>query len=431
MPEPHKHCNTPKPSASNSSNRALLYKLAILKASGWILTCVVCLIYFVLINTNATTPVAGLIASLIFGGMCVLCGLLMPRIITTLTPAVRFAYLLTDVLFLSAVIHFTGGIINPFTSSLLVPIALAVTLLPRIYTLILISIACGIYGYWLMTVDQAHMAHHNFSLHLYGMGINFLLSAMLLTIFISHALELVKKHEKMLIATREKIIKDEQLVGIASLTANTAHALGTPLQTLTIITDDLTAGTPLDDQTLAIIKQQLKSSQSYLQQLVHTAKIADSNAHPSMSIDEVLIKIKNHYDLQPHSKKLICPYAHHFIQTIDYNESLFFAIINLIDNALRAASHIVTLEIKIINNSTLSLLISDDGIGIPKHIVHEIGTPFIHSRSNPNNSGRQGLGLGYYLSNYTIEQNNGKLLMTNAIGGGARTEIQLPIKNIV
>lgn len=412
---------------NGDNSRSLLHKLAILKASGWGITSAACFLYFTFINTAATSPATGLITTIILGGAATLCGLLLPRTITTTNVFFRFIYLLSDVIFLAAVIHFTGGIINPFTSSLLVPIALAVTLLPRLYTLVLISIACGIYGYWLMSVDQTHMAHHNFSLHLYGMGINFLLSAVLLTIFISHALESVKRHEKALVAAREKMIKDEQLVGIASLTANTAHALGTPLQTLTIITDELTADSPLDEQTLTIIKQQLSHCQGYLQQLVHTAKIADSSANPTINLAELTHKIEHYYSLQPHNKKVTYPQLEHCSTlSIRYNESLFFAIINLIDNAIRAAKSTVIIAINTDSHAEIIVSITDDGDGIPEHVAQEIGMPFIHKTLEQNNTINQGLGLGYYLSNYTIEQNNGKLVMVNAPAGGAVTKIYLP-----
>lgn len=418
----------------DKKNHTIIFKLAILKACGWSLTSLACFIYFAFIHNHSSTNQhsallsTGLMITILLGGIAVILGLWLSRSTQSVSSPLRFIYLLSDVIFLAAAIHFTGGIINPFTSSLLVPIALGITLLPRLYTLTLISLACAIYGYWLMSVDQAHMAHHNFSLHLYGMGINFLLSTVLLTIFISHALESVKKHEKALMAAREKMIKDEQLIGIASLTANTAHALGTPLQTLTLIIDDLMPGNYLEAETLNIIKQQLNTSQGYLQQLVHTAKNANSSDAPSITIAMLMQKIEHHYSLQPQNKKLIFPQNNDcYSANIHYNESLFFAIINLIDNALRAAKKIVTLDISRANNTSIIVSIYDDGYGIPEHIAQEIGTPFIHQKNIQGALTHRGLGLGYYLSNYTIEQNNGKLVMLNAEKGGAITQIHLPI----
>ena len=370
----------------------------------------------------------GLVVAIFLGGIAVVFGLWLSHIVQSANPTLLFIYLLGDVIFLAAAIHFTGGIINPFTSSLLVPLALGITLLPRFYVLTLVSLACAIYSYWLMSVDQAHIAHHNFSLHLYGMGINFLLSTVLLAIFIGHALESVKKHEKALMAAREKMIKDEQLIGIASLTANTAHALGTPLQTLTLIIDDLAPGNRLKTETLRTIKQQLDTSQGYLQQLVHTAKTANSCDSPSIGTATLALKIEHHYSLQPHGKKLIFSQKKDcYTDNIYYNESLFFAIINLIDNALRAAKNLVTLDITRANHQFIVLSIHDNGQGIPDHIAQAIGTPFIHQKNIQNALTNQSLGLGYYLSNYTIEQNNGKLVMVNAAEGGAITQVHLPV----
>lgn len=456
----------PPKTAMPAKRSSLVHKLALLKAVSWLITALACWVYFTFMTGGhmghgAASPSAGLMITLVLGAMVAAVGLSLSIKNQSSRPYLLFMFLFTDVCFLASVIYFTGGIVNPFTSSLLVPIALAVMLVPRLQAAALMMAAIAIYGYWLWDVDATHMAHHNFSLHLYGMGINFLLSAVLLTVFIGHALESVKKHEKALTAAREKMTKDEQLVGIAALTANTAHALGTPLQTLTIITDELTAGSTLDAHTLEIIRQQLRDSQGYLQQLVHTAQTARTQGK-TIQVAQLMTKIAHHYSLQPHAKQLVLPPDQPYSNsTIPYNESLFFAVINLIDNALQAAKKRVELRVTVTQQEakkkaqqrihqetqpTFALSIIDDGPGIPEAITQEIGTPFMHKASiqPPGQRSKMrgkhaGLGLGYYLSNYTIEQNHGKLIMANNSANekndinarssscGSVTEIHLPI----
>lgn len=396
------------------NSQTLLYKLAIVKAAGWSIASTGAVLFSFLVDSEHQQSLA---LTLIGGAVATLLGLWRCSAQGPINDKVIFYYILSDIAFLSAVIHFTGGIINPFTSSLLVPVALGIALLPRYYSLACVVAASTVYMLWLLSSNHHNMMHHNFTLHLYGMGLNFLLSAMLLYIFVTNALGAVKRQEKELTCTREKMINDEQLIGIASLTANTAHALGTPLQILTLITDDIEAGT-IEEKDLTIIKQQIATCKQYLQQLAKTAKGVSSTQTTRMTLQALKDELDHHYSLQPHKKSLTSHLNPALLtKSINHNESLLFAIINIVDNALRSCHQQVTISYRYLS-SNIYIDIKDDGNGIPDDVVNHIGQPFT-TREN-------GLGLGYYLSNYTIEKHVGELQIANHKDGGALTTIRLP-----
>ena len=66
------------------------------------------------------------------------------------------------------------------------------------------------------------------------------------------------------------------------------------------------------------------------------------------------------------------------------------------------------------------MIITDDGPGIPDEVMENLGEPFISLRN-------QGMGLGIYLANASIQRLGGTIEMSN-VTGGARTRITLPIE---
>ncbi len=68
----------------------------------------------------------------------------------------------------------------------------------------------------------------------------------------------------------------------------------------------------------------------------------------------------------------------------------------------------------------IELIVIDDGPGIPDEVMENLGEPFISVRN-------QGMGLGIYLANASIQRLGGTIVMSN-VTGGARTRITLPIE---
>ena len=102
------------------------------------------------------------------------------------------AQLLFDVFALAALLYLTGGGINPFTGLFIVPVILAATLLSQRQTWLLVALS--IMSYVVLALmptaagDHAHhmMATNNaFDVHRYGMLLGFVVSAILITVFVS------------------------------------------------------------------------------------------------------------------------------------------------------------------------------------------------------------------------------------------------------
>ena len=74
-----------------------------------------------------------------------------------------------------------------------------------------------------------------FSQHVLGMWFGFMVSAMLVTWFITNLSRVLKQREKDIADARQRELRDQQMVTLGTLAAGTAHELGTPLASLAII----------------------------------------------------------------------------------------------------------------------------------------------------------------------------------------------------
>ncbi|PCK08881.1 MAG: hypothetical protein COA42_06915 [Alteromonadaceae bacterium] len=339
-----------------------------------------------------------------------------------------FTLLVIDVLFIYLLIKSSGGGSNPFTSSLLIPIALGAALIRKWFSIPIVALSMAVYALWFFGGDENAHAHHtaaqsSFNLHIYGMWINFIISAIALFVFITYATDSVRASDAQLRSAREKILKDEQMVAVATITTSTAHALGTPLSTMAILMEQAENDGELDPESIYIANQQIQICKKHLANIVRSAKSVKSPDLVALKIGILFNELNEHVQLSHPDKDVIfnCDPA---VQdaSILKNQLLDMAMINLIENALDSAASTVNISAKASEESAscLNIAILDDGPGVSEEVRANLGTPFISSKP-------EGWGLGVYLSHSTVEQFGGKISMRVNATGGTLTEITLPL----
>jgi two-component system sensor histidine kinase RegB len=104
------------------------------------------------------------------------------------------------------------------------------------------------------------------------------------------------------------------------------------------------------------------------------------------------------------------------------NLSLKHAVINIIENGIKAAESVVTIAFKIVKTSPahFEISINDAGPGIPARVLENLGEPFISTH-------KASMGLGIFLANASIQRLGGSIEMLNLKSGGALTLIKLPL----
>lgn len=102
----------------------------------------------------------------------------------------------------------------------------------------------------------------------------------------------------------------------------------------------------------------------------------------------------------------------------DYNR-LCQVLVNVLKNSVEASPDKIILK-TVITNQEISIIIDDDGVGIPADIMKKIYEPFYTTK-------QAGSGLGVSLSNEIISAHNGKLEYNSTYGKGTSVKITLPL----
>jgi len=145
------------------------------------------------------------------------------------------AHVAVDLGVLTWMLYWSGGPANPFVSLYLLPIALVAFALRPPAVLAVALTAAG--GYSLLMLEHVPIPHQHgdaafFDLHLVGMWVNFLLSAALFTVFAGRLSALIGRQRRALARAREEALRSEGILAVATQAAATAHALNTPLSTM-------------------------------------------------------------------------------------------------------------------------------------------------------------------------------------------------------
>jgi len=325
-----------------------------------------------------------------------------------------------DILFLSLLLFFSGGATNAFVSLLLIPIAIAaVTLSPALLALVA-SLAIASYSLLLWFLPMSVM-HGNMQGHFIAMGINFLFSTLVVALVVGKMARSINQRELAIAAYRENLLKQDQVTSLGVASAQVTHQLATPIATVQLLADELEEDFP-DNSIIADMQSQLQrctDSLDTFRAMVFSIKDQTSKESSVNSLlDEILENLRVNYpDIDVELIK-----DHQNDVTIMADASLLPAILNLINNAIRATkinkSNKITLTSDV-NSDSWQFVIRDYGLGFTLDKLKQLGV-------NPVSS-KQGLGMAVFLSHASLENLGGKLALTNHHEGGALVTLSLPI----
>ena len=335
-----------------------------------------------------------------------------------------------DVVGWSAIMYLTGGANNPFVSYLLVPIIVSAAVLNQRNT-ILIALAALVAYTLLLRYHQpfgllAPMGtHEKMQSHTLGMWFNFLFSAALVVTFVTKMAKTMREREVREARYREQRLQDEQIHAIATIAASTAHELGTPLNALSLITDELRhvaqSNTELQD-LLNELDQRVDECGLILQTLANKAEFDGLRQQSRIAAKEwIEAQLMRWRNKNPGVALTVDTRALTAGIEISVDQTLGAAIENILNNALEAETDRIEVTL---NASTLELFIEirDYGCGLRDEILTQLGTTTLASTT-------EGLGIGIMLSNATINRHGGILTYHQPAGVGTLARITLPLQS--
>jgi two-component system sensor histidine kinase RegB len=213
-------------------------------------------------------------------------------------------------------------------------------------------------------------------------------------------------------------LRNEQIIGVASIAAGTAHEMRTPLATMAVTVEDIAYDHPELKNEMAVLEQQIERCDTVLQELVSTSTEDSQMVITGFGVlfDSLLEKwslARPEIRLQTQVSEDVTGLE------IRYDQSLLHALMSLLNNAADASPEYVSLQAEASNEAIL-VIIDDHGPGIPAEIADSLGKTYISRKQG-------GLGLGVLLSQASIERLGGEVSMTSMVGKGTRLEIRFPL----
>lgn len=345
------------------------------------------------------------------------------------------SHIAVDTLVLGCLLYFTGGASNPFITLLLVPIALSAAAL-SVRAILAVALLAGVAYVMLLrwNVPLALPMHGSlsasgagFPLHVAGMGVNFVISALLLGFFINRLAHAVRVQQLEMQRNRERALRDEGILAIATQAAGAAHELNTPLATMCTLLPELRREYAHEgqlDEDLALLQVQVDRCRTILREMVAFGQAQLSQEPERLRASAFVQNCRERFQLlRPEAELSLTVDEAVGALMLQVPAGLRHALINLLNNAADASilhgSRAVALEIRR-NDHWLEWTVRDHG-------------PGFDAEDDPIELGRSGketgLGLGLALAEATAERLRGEIVARNA-GHGAEVCLRLPLDAI-
>lgn len=359
--------------------------------------------------------------------------------------------LAVDTAALAGLLYFAGGSTNPFVSLFLLPITIAVAMLPTRHAWPMAALTLGAYTLlmvinvplpaprgelarldeWILRqtgIPPEHAAHfQSFGLHVLGMWFNFLMSAIIITLFVGRMASALRSRDVELARTREEVLRNEQILALGTLAAGAAHQLSTPLSTMAVVIGDLELEHAKDADLAAdlrLLKQQIENCKKTLSDLLASAGHARSEGGTLCPFDRFIANIVDQWRLmRPEALLRTRIDGAGAVPLVLSDRTLEQAVLNLLANAADASPKGVDL-LASWNDYEYRIEMLDQGPGLDAATASHVGRPFFTTKRE-----KGGLGLGVFLSNATIERFGGQVELFNRSHAGACTRIRLPLAN--
>lgn len=341
------------------------------------------------------------------------------------------AHVGVDTLVLGVLLYFTGGASNPFVTLLLVPIALSAAALSIPAILAVAALAGTAYLLllrWYVPLPTLPGAHdQGFSLHVLGMAVNFVITALLLGFFINRLARALRKQQLATQRVHERALRDEGILAIATQAAGAAHELNTPLSTMRTLLPELRrehAGDTALAEDLQLLEGQVDRCRDILREMVAFGQAQLSQEPERMDVAQFLHGCTERFQLLHPEAELELQLDEATARIpLQVPPGLRHALLNLLNNAADASamrdSREVLLQVER-DAGYLQLLVIDRG---PGFVATEGNARLGHSRK------QTGLGIGLTLALATAERLDGELTARNT-DAGAVVCLRLPLASI-
>ena len=347
-----------------------------------------------------------------------------------------------DVIQLAGLLYLTGGLTNPFSILFLAPIVVSAALLgvkSTAFLVILVGICASLLSRIHLPLPLLGDISALPALYLNGLLAALMVSALFISFYVWWLADKSRRTSASLAATQLVLEREQQIANLGALAAAAAHKLGSPLNTITLISHELqdrvskqsdrkgqndVEGLQADISLLLEETERCRVILSELDRDVNTDRFAEDVTMPISQVlqsmlDAKFTELKDLLELttgpldgspEPLSRPL---------------PDLKYTLDILLDNAHDYAASTIRLDIGW-TATDIDINLSDDGPGFGPNILARLGQPWNSSRDG--RGGHRGLGL--FLAVTLVNSLGGQIDIYNEEIGGAAVHITLPRESL-
>lgn len=341
-------------------------------------------------------------------------------------------YLAYDILQLTALLYYTGGLNNPFAVLILAPGIVSATALARPATIGLGALSVAALTLLAFFHRPLPWPVPGFALpeyYLLGVWQALVIGILFTAAWVGSVAEESRAMGDALVETQVALSRAQRLSELGALAAAAAHELGSPLATIAVVAKEMGRDVPRDSPLaadVALLIEQSDRCREILAQLsrrpeqpqgfepgrfMPLAQFLDFVAEPYRNegkpivIHAVALEEQGGHGPGPEPE-------------IERVPEMIHALGTLIQNATQFARSTVRIEAQW-SAETIAIDIADDGPGFPPLLLDRLGEPYVSSRKDEGGH----MGLGLFIAQTLMGRYGARLAFANRREGGARVSV--------
>lgn len=350
-----------------------------------------------------------------------------------LGPLAAFGILVFDALQLAGLLYMTGGLTNPFSLLMTVPVVISATSLPVRLTALLggmVMLAATLLVFFHLPLPwfegtQLAMPF----IYVAGIWMAVVSTITFTGIYAWRVADEARLLATALAATELVLQREQHLSALDGLAAAAAHELGTPLATIALVAREMERALEQDPRfrdDITLLRTQSERCREILKRLTSLSSTSEEHLArlPLSSLVEEIVAPHRDFGiairLQNGAGEGSEPVSRR-------NPGVIYGLGNLVENAVDFARESVMVE-STWNAEAVKMVIRDDGPGFPLEIIDRIGEPYMTTRLQPDHRGSGGgLGLGLFIAKTLLERSGATVVFQNSgTSQGAVVEVTWP-----
>jgi two-component system sensor histidine kinase RegB len=344
------------------------------------------------------------------------------------------AQIVFDVVQLSWLLYYSGGVTNPFCILMIIPLTVAVATLPTRW-----AFAIGIISMCLVLVlavaarpfpwRGAEPLNLPF-VYRFGCALALMIGMSVTGGFAFWIAGQTSRMELALQITESVLAREQRLSALGTLAAAAAHELGTPLATISVVAKEMARDAPegalREDAWLLLDEAQ--RCRGILRRLTDTPEAADA-LRERMSLVQFVRELVEPYAGDPvvRAEAVVTGPSDMAAPDIWRLTEVFHAMTSIVENAFDFAKAEILVTARF-DATSLQVEVRDDGPGFSQDIIAKLGDPYVTSRPGAEGSrtGHIGMGLGFFIAKTLLERTGAKVEFRNARPRGAVVAARWP-----